>query len=148
MAYKSYRIRGRGQFSTGSTRSGKSFNYDGRRVLLREGDFQLTWNGPQVVQQVLDAVSQAFQALSVQALEYMQQSVPVDTGALRESCFVNINYDTGNVQLLIGATEPYAIYVELGTISHDAQPYIRPTFDYVISIIPEILSSEAARRAH
>ena len=143
-----YRFRGRGQFSSGTTRSGKSFNYSGRRVLLKGDNFELNWAGPQVIQQVLDAVSNAIQALSVAGLEYMQQIVAVDTGKLRESCYAEIDISGGTVRLVIGAGEPYAIYVELGTFKMEAQPYIRPTFDYIIKILPEIFKSEVARRAH
>ena len=88
-----YRARGRGQFTAPTSRSGRSYTYAGRRVLLREGNFQLTWNGGLLVQAVLEAVDNAFQALSVDALEYMQSIVPVDTGQLRESCYAIV--DTG-----------------------------------------------------
>lgn len=142
-----YRTRGRGQFSRGTTRSGKSFTYAGRRVLVREGNFELNWAGTQVVQEVLDALSNAFQALSVAALEYMLSIVPVDTGELQDSCYANIDVSNGTISLTIGAEADHAIYVELGTFKMAAQPYIRPTFDYIIRVIPELLKSEVARRA-
>lgn len=145
MAYK--RTRSRGQFSVGQSRTGKSFTYAGRRVLIRDGNFELNWSGGQVIQEILDSVEFAFQALSVSALEYMQNTVPVDTGDLRESCYAEIDVTSGNIRLVIGAGMPYAIYVELGTFRNAAQPYIRPTFDYIVSIIPEILNNEIARRA-
>lgn len=141
-----YRFRGRGQFSTPASRSGKSFTYDGRRVLLREGNFELTWNGPGVVKAVLDALSDSFSQLSDEALTYMQSIVPVDTGATQASCFAIVEVVGGRIQLTIGAGTPYAIYIELGTSSHAAHPFIRPTFDLVIRELPGILKKEVSRR--
>ena len=141
-----YRFRkGRGQFTAPESRSGKSYIHD-RRVLLRPCAFQINWNGPAFVAQVLNNLQFAFQQISDDALEYMRDKVPVDTGALRDSCFVNINVVGSRIQLQIGATEHYAVYVELGTSSHAARPYIRPTYDYVLSVLPSVIRNEVSRR--
>lgn len=142
-----YRVRGRGQFTASTTRSGKSFNYSGRNVKIAGDNFQLNWNGPEMIQEVLEALSQALSALSVEALERMRQIVPVDTGDLRESCFVDIDITGTRLQLIIGAGMPYAIYVELGTFKTPAQPFLRPTFDFILQVLPFILNSEVAKRA-
>lgn len=141
-----YRFRGRGQFSATTSRSGKAYTYAGRRVLLRDKNFNLEWNGPQVVTAVLNAITDALSILSDEALAYMQSIVPVDTGTLQSSCFVQIITLSGKIVLVIGAGAPYAVYVELGTSSHGAQPFIRPTFDYVIRKLPSIVRAEVARR--
>lgn len=142
-----YRVRGRGRFTAPTTRSGRSFVYDGRRVTIRGENFQINWDGPVVIAAIMDALQNAFVNLSDDALQYMQGIVPVDTGATRDSCFAVVSFVNGRLNLIIGAGTPYAIYIELGTSSHDAQPFIRPTFDYVISRIPGLLKSEVARRA-
>jgi bacteriophage HK97-gp10 putative tail-component len=149
MAYRSRsRIRGRGQFTAPESREGGRYIYDGRSVNIKGENFQLNWNGPQVVNEILRALQDALNDLSAEALEHMQAIVPVDTGALRDSSFATVIVgDTGRIQLAIGAGMPYAVYVELGTFSHAAQPYIRPTFDFVIKQLPGILKAAVESRA-
>lgn len=142
-----YRFRGRGQFTAGETRTSKSFVYTGRRVLVRGQNFEITWNGPQMYADLLNAMESALQQLSTEALDYMRTVVPVDTGALRDSCFVIVDADSGRIELQIGATMPYSIFVELGTATHSAQPYIRPTLDWAIAQLPNLVREEVARRA-
>lgn len=142
-----YRFRrGRGQFTAPSSRSGVAYNYAGRRVLIQGDHFQLQWNGSQVMQQVLSAIVDAFGKVSNEALEYMQRIVPIDTGALQASCFVQVTVTGGRIRVVIGAGEPYAVYVELGTSSHGAQPFIRPTYDFVLSVLPGVIKAEVASR--
>lgn len=139
--------RSRGQFTAPTTRTGKSFVHDGRRVLIRDGaQFQLTWNGQRVADQVLDAVVRALSNLSDDALAYMQSIVPVDTGLLQSTCFVIIDASTGRIRLVIGADTRYAIYIELGTSRRPATPYIRPTYDYIVRRLPTLIRKEVARR--
>lgn len=145
MAYR-FR-RGRGQFTAPTSRSGKAYTYSGRRVVLKGDHFQINWNGPEVVAQVLNAIENGLRNLSDNALAYMQGIVPVDTGALRESCYVVVDAESNRIRVVIGASQYYAVYVELGTSSHSAQPFIRPTYDYVVQNLHRILSSEVKRRA-
>jgi HK97 gp10 family phage protein len=142
-----YRFRGRGQITAPTSRSGKGYTYAGRRVLLKGNNFELTWNGPQVALEILSALTDAFANLSDQALSYMQSVVPVDTGRLRDSCFVQLVVQGSRLQIVIGADTPYAVYVELGTSVSPAQPYIRPTFDFVIQNLAGIIRNEVSRRA-
>lgn len=141
-----YRFRGRGQFTAPSSRSGKAYTYAGRRVLLRENNFSLEWNGPQIITEVLNAVTYAISNLSDEALSYMQSIVPVDTGELRDSCFAQVFTSNGKISLVIGASARHAVYIELGTSSHSAQPFIRPTFDFVVQKLPGIIKAEVASR--
>lgn len=141
-----YRFRGRGRLTSPTSRSGRGYVYSGRSVQIRGEKFQLTWNGPQVMAELFEALSDAFATISDSALSYMQSIVPVDTGRLRDSCFVQIEEQLGRITVIIGADTPYAVYVELGTSSRPAQPYIRPTFDYVMSILPAVVRNEVRRR--
>lgn len=144
MAYR-FR-RGRGQFTAPTSRSGRGYVYAGRSVRLKGDNFELTWNGPQIAVQIMDALVGALQSLSDTALAYMQEIVPVDTGALKESCFVQVLVVGTRVQVVIGANTPYAVYVELGTSKNAAQPYIRPTYDLVLRLLPGVIKAEVARR--
>lgn len=141
-----YRVRGRGQFTAPTSRSGKAYIYSGRRVLLKGDNFELAWNGPQLVAEILNEVSGALEKLSDQALAYMQQIVPVDKGTLRDSCYVRVSTEGTRLRIEIGATAYYAVYVELGTSRHSAQPFIRPTYDLIVSMLPQLLKREVGRR--
>lgn len=142
-----YRFRGRGHFTAEQTRSGQSFVHTGRRVTIDGDHFQLNWNGPQLVEVLTQGLVDAINNVGDDALNYMKSVVPVDTGALRDSCYAQVSVDNGRLKLEIGATAPYAIYVELGTYKMAAQPYIRPTFDYLIRLLPVVIKAEVARRA-
>ncbi len=138
--------RGRGQFSAPTSRSGRGYNYSGRSVQVKGDKFELTWNGPQLYAEIMNKVAGALQELSDKALNYMQSVVPYDTGALHDSCFVIVDIVNGRIRVIIGANTPYAVYVELGSSRNSAQPYIRPTYDYIVSILPSLLRSEVGRR--
>lgn len=142
-----YRLRGKGHFTTGETRSGKSFVYTGRRVQIKNKDFQLNWDGPIVIAELLGAVENALTELSDNALSYMQGIVAHDTGYLEESCFVRVVNNNGKLSVIIGAEAYYAIYVELGTRFASAQPFIRPTFDYLVKNLRSMITSEVVSRA-
>lgn len=142
-----YRFRrGRGQFTAPTSRSGVGYNYAGRSVKIQGENFTLTWNGPAFVNMIVTSLGAAFETISDQALQYMQSIVPVDTGALRDSCFVDIGIVAGRLRISIGAGMPYAVYVELGTSRMAAQPYIRPTYDMVVSVLPGVIRNEVRRR--
>jgi HK97 gp10 family phage protein len=55
-----------------------------------------------------------------------KQLVPVDTGALKNSIDYEVNRIGRRYNVRVSATEPYAIFVEMGTHKMDAQPYLRP----------------------
>lgn len=141
-----FRARGRGQFTAPNSRSGKSYVYSGRRVLLKGDHFQINWNGEQVIANVQNSLLRALSTLSDEALSYMRSIVPVDTGMLLDSCYVNISVDNGKIMLQIGASAYYAVYVELGTARNSAKPFIRPTFDYIVRALPGLVRQEVSRR--
>ena len=51
---------------------------------------------------------------------------PVDTGALRDS--IDYLYNKNNLEGEVFASQPYALYVELGTRFMAAQPYMHPAY--------------------
>src|SRR5262249_8084431 len=70
-----------------------------------------------------DKVSRVLAQTAQEAAAIATQIVPVRTGALRASIFVQ---QDGDLRFLVGASQPYASFVELGTSRMEAQPYIGP----------------------
>lgn len=82
------------------------------------------------LQAQLDAIGAEFtpQDLQVGAMviiDRAQQIVPVRTGFLHNSAFIQVGAD--DVQF--GFAAEYASYVEFGTYKMAAQPYLRPAID-------------------
>lgn len=139
--------KGRGQLLSGTTRSGRGFYYGGTRVLLMdEPGTELVWAGDGVTQFTDDVLEATFSTLSDRGLQYMQDRTPVDTGELRDSEYVDIFEEVGRYQLNIGADADHALFVELGTSRMSAQPYIRPTLDYLAAIVMSTLQAESSAR--
>ena len=59
---------------------------------------------------------------AMEIIDYAQSIVPVDTGFLRNSAFIQVQPQ----DVLIGFEAPYASYVEFGTYKMAAQPYMLP----------------------
>jgi len=82
------------------------------------------------LQAQLNSVGLAFtpedlHAGAVVIIDRAQELVPVDTGFLHNSAFIQVGAD--DVQL--GFSAEYASYVEFGTYKMAAQPYLRPALD-------------------
>lgn len=139
--------KGRGQLYSGASRSGKGFYYGGRRVLLLDIEgTELVWAGEGVAQFSQDVLEATFETLADRGLRYMQGRTPVDTGELVASTFVDLFEGAGRVQMNLGATADHALFQELGTSRHSAQPFIRPTLDYLKAIVMRTLQAEATAR--
>lgn len=81
-------------------------------------------------------VSRALAESAEVAGSLARQLVPVRTGALKASIFVN---QTGDLRFEIGAGENYASYVELGTIFRESTPFIRPAMEMARKHLRDIL---------
>lgn len=137
----------RGQIRSGASRSGRGFYYGGRRVLLFDAPgTEVEWAGQGVAQLSRDVLEATFTTLRDRGLGFMRSLTPVDTRELINSDYVEIFDDGGRVILQIGATAAHALFVELGTSTHRAQPFIRPTLDYLAGVIGPTLRAEAAAR--
>jgi HK97 gp10 family phage protein len=82
------------------------------------------------LQAQLEAMGEQFtpQDLQVGAMVFIdraQNIVPVDTGFLFNSAFIQVGAD----DVLFGFSAEYASYVEFGTYKMAAQPYLRPAID-------------------
>jgi HK97 gp10 family phage protein len=73
----------------------------------------------------LEFTPQDLQAGALVIIDRAQQLVPVDTGFLYNSAFVQV----GSEDVLFGFNAEYASYVEFGTYKMAAQPYLRPAID-------------------
>jgi HK97 gp10 family phage protein len=61
------------------------------------------------------------------AASLAKQLAPEDTGALKESIFIEQLSET---RFKVGAAVPYAGFVENGTVFQDAQPFLRPAIEF------------------
>lgn len=64
--------------------------------------------------------------------------VPVDTGALKDSIYHKVQ----DGQLEVGATMPYAIFVEFGTYKMRPQPYLTPAFEANKEVMIDTIKQE------
>lgn len=65
----------------------------------------------------------ALKAAGIQAVSYIRDITPVDTGRLRLSISNRLRGDSA---IEIGTAVEYAVYVEMGTSRRSATPYLRP----------------------
>lgn len=106
-----------------------------------------------------DSVTAALNEAAEMAKNRAKQSVPVDTGALRDSIRVerfarpagNITYTGVRAGGYIrnpktGRFVDYASYVEYGTSRQRPQPFLRPALNHVIKKIPDLFYRELAKR--
>jgi len=64
---------------------------------------------------------------------------PVDTGALSRS----VHADVRPPEVIVGAAEPYARYVEYGTVYVPAQPFLAPALEGQADAIADVYADEA-----
>lgn len=55
--------------------------------------------------------------------------VPVDTSALKNSIFMNVERFENRVEGTVFTNSPYAVFQELGTYNMAAQPYMLPALE-------------------
>lgn len=79
-------------------------------------------NSRAVSEAIGQALSEAMEEIGARAEGYAKQTVPVDTGALRDS----IGHESTDSSVAVYADRPYAAFVCLGTSRQRAQPYLRP----------------------
>lgn len=91
---------------------------------------------PQLPGMVRKAGGKGIRAIGNKIVARARQLAPVRTGQLRAS----INAEAqGETRFVIGASAPYATYVEYGTSKMAAQPYLRPAIEeYAPSLVPTI----------
>lgn len=77
---------------------------------------------------IAGATEEAINAFADDVVVHMKGVVPVDTGKLRDS----IKKEGDGLNVTVGPRGvDYAAYVEYGTSRSPAQPYVRPTIEWV-----------------
>lgn len=77
--------------------------------------------------------------LGVIALKAARQSVPVDTGALKQSLNLEIDKQGFDAVATIGTPLDYAAAVEFGTSSTSPQPYLKPALEQARAKVPAVV---------
>lgn len=70
----------------------------------------------------------------IESVEQMKLFAPVDSGDLRDS----IGVERADGMVVIGASTPYAPFVEQGTSTNQPNPFVRPTIDSIPAIIKRV----------
>lgn len=101
----------------------------GKYESLKIGDFDVIIetredNAKQIANSMNQAMAKALSEIGLMAEGYAKQQCPVDTGRLRNSITNTLNVE--GKEVYIGTNVEYAPYVELGTSSQKAQPFLRP----------------------
>ena len=60
------------------------------------------------------------------------RAVPVDTGTLKRSIILDVNYES--LTATVEPTAHYASYVEYGTRYMNAQPFVRPSYNAQVTL--------------
>jgi len=98
----------------------------------------LKWNGKPVIDKVMLASAKAIDSVMAKCIASAKIDVPVVTATLQGS----IRMEPAQMQgdNLVGKwgsyNVMYAVFVELGTIFMDAQPYLRPAADRLYPTLP------------
>lgn len=81
-------------------------------------------NAKEIAEAIDSRVATALEAIGLLAEGYAKKKCPVDTGRLRNS--ITHQVDAGDDSVYIGTNVEYGPYVELGTSTQAAQPFLRP----------------------
>ena len=98
----------------------------------------LKWNGEAIKKKTLDATCLAMDRVMAKCVREAKIMVPVQTATLQGSIRMEPTKLEGDD--LVGKwgsyNVMYAVFVELGTINMDAQPYLRPPADKLYPSLP------------
>ena len=102
-------------------------------------DVRYTSHTAERLAEIQKAIPRALEIVGGTAERYIKEITPVDTGRLRNSI---ANEPVNNNTMAVGTDVEYAPYVELGTRSQRAQPYIRPGVENHRDEYAKIIKSE------
>ena len=98
-------------------------------------------NSALVLEAIRAAIEDSLDEIGSTVAERARSTVPVDTGALRDSIGHKVSGSTAYVY----AQQPYASYVELGTSRQAPQPYLRPAATEDVSVYERIMREKFSR---
>lgn len=94
-------------------------------------------NKDDVLSEVARKLDKALEIIGLTAEAYAKTNCPVDTGNLRNS----ITHRTGENYVAIGTNVEYAPYVEMGTSSMKARPYLQPAIENHLTQYEDIIKN-------
>lgn len=97
-------------------------------------------NTKEVLSEIEKAYERALTRIGLQAESFAKQTVPVDTGRLRNS--ITNEVEMKEKAVYIGTNVEYAPYVELGARGRKPKPYLRPAATEHTDVYQRILESE------
>ncbi len=101
-------------------------------------DNNVVWRGELFKKLLFEGLDERMDELAEAIADTAKSLAPVDTGALRES----IEWIKEGDERFIGAGVPYAAYVEYGTSTTQARPFLRPAVLAAIQAARAIFSKE------
>lgn len=100
-------------------------------TLQRGAGYEYVWRGDDMTHSVKNNSQSGMQRLGEIAQSVMNSRVPVQTGYLKSTIFSRVTISDGVLVLEFGASAYYTLFVELGTSTMPAKPFIRPAADAV-----------------
>ena len=85
-------------------------------------DVKFTDNSAEILEAFEQATARGLEKIGLTAEGYAKRNAPVDTGRLRNS----ITHEVDGQEVYIGSNVKYAPYVELGTSTQKARPFLKP----------------------
>ena len=82
-------------------------------------------------------------AIVTKARQNITTQKAIDTGTLRNSVVSNQNFGGGNLEVVVGPTVDYGVYVEYGTSKMRDRPYLIPAFNVVAPRVEEAMQKIA-----
>src|SRR5574338_259910 len=122
----------RGQFTTGTSRTGAGFNYGGRNFRYPgAAGLRLDWKGPDVERLMNEVVDAVAKTLVTRGQAFGRSIAPVDTGFYRDHFNVRLSQEGSRVKITIEDEASYSVFLEVGTAHMAARPTMRRTLDYI-----------------
>src|SRR5574338_1205019 len=92
----------RGRFTTGTSRTGRGFNYGGRSFRAPgAAGLRLDWKGPDV-QKLMEEVTSAVSAtLQTRGERLLRSLAAVDTGYMRDHSFVRVTQEGNRLKITL-----------------------------------------------
>jgi HK97 gp10 family phage protein len=93
------------------------------------GRVKLTWQGPAITAQVLQAIDAGLEDTGQAAKQEAQRRARVDTGEMRDSIDFTVSGGSAARILTLSVGTDHGLFNEVGTSRMPAQPMIRPALD-------------------
>lgn len=109
-----------------------------------EGDAELKRVLESTGHRLTEAITNAVAEVAIDVEREAKRNTPVDTGRLRSSLGVEV-VDALGLQRDVATNVEYAPFVEFGTSTQPAQPFLTPAREKAAGRIPEIVAKHVRR---